>query len=116
MASRVGPEEGFVKKLLVAGLLTMLGLIPVCSLAQSDEKILVGEVQSVHESLTEITLTDGTALLTPPGVRFQPDALEAGIFVIAVYWEQENGNKIVSRLSVARRTRPAAPSTSTIRD
>src|SRR5262249_19172330 len=90
------PREGFVKKLLLAGLITMFGLIPVCALAQREEKILVGQVQSVHESMTEITLTDGTALVTPPGVRFQPGALEAGMFVIAVYWEQENGNKILT--------------------
>src|SRR5262245_15221874 len=113
---REWPKEGLVKKLLLAGLVTMLGLVPVCSLAQSEERILVGQVQSVHESLTEITLTDGTALLTPPGVRFQPGALEAGVFVVAVYREQENGNKILTRLSVTRRTAPAVPSKSTMRD
>ena len=105
-----------MKKLLLAGLVTMLGLGPVSSRAQSEERILVGQVQSVHQSLTEITLTDGTALLTPPGVRFQPVALEAGMLVIAVYREQENGNKILTRLSVMRRAAPAAPSKSTRRD
>jgi hypothetical protein len=109
-------EEGFVKKLLLAGLIAMLGLVPVCSVAQPEEKILVGQVESVHESGTEMTLADGTMLLTPPGVRFQPGALQAGMLVIAVYWEQENGNKILSRLSVARQRAPAVPSESTLRD
>jgi hypothetical protein len=105
-----------VKKLLLAGLVTTLGLFPVCSLAQRAEKILVGQVQSVHESLTEITLTDGTALLTAPGVRFQPGDVEAGMLVIAGYWEQENGNKILTRLSASRRTEPKVPSKSNMRD
>ena len=105
-----------MNKLLLVGLVTMLGLVPVASMAQPEEKILVGQVQSVHESLTEITLTDGTALVTPPGVRFQPGAVEAGMFVIARYWEQENGNKILTRLSVARRTDPGVPRKSTMRD
>ena len=105
-----------MKKLLLAGTVTVLGLLPVTSLAQREERILVGRVQSVHESLTEITLTEGTALLTPPGVRFEPGAVEAGMLVIAVYWEQENGNKTLTRLSVARQAVPAVPSKSTIRE
>jgi mannose-6-phosphate isomerase-like protein (cupin superfamily) len=69
--------------------------------------------------LTEITLTDGTALLTPPGVSFQPGNpgnVEAGMLVIAGYWEQENGNKILTRLSATRRTEPRVPSKPTMRD
>jgi hypothetical protein len=105
-----------VKKLLLAGLVTILGLFPICSLAQRAEKILVAQVQNVHESLTEITLTDGTALLTPSGIRFQPGDVEAGMLVIAGYWEQENGNKMLTRLSATRRTEPKVPSKSTMRD
>jgi hypothetical protein len=105
-----------VKKLLLAVVVTMLGLVPLASLAQREEKIAIGQVQSVHESQTEIMLQDGTALLTPPGVRFRPGEVEAGMFVVAGYWEQENGNKILTRLSVMRRTDLGVPRKSTMRD
>jgi hypothetical protein len=89
-----------VKKLLLAVLIAMIGLGPGVTLAQAqtEEKILVGKVQSVDESGTEITLTDGTKLLTPSGSMVRPGALEEGMVVVAVYREEESGNKILRRL------------------
>ena len=66
---------------------------------QPQEKILQGEVQSIDESRTEITLTDGTTLVTPPGARLRPGALERGTIVIATYRE-ENGNNVLTGLLV----------------
>jgi hypothetical protein len=87
--------------LLLAVLVALIGLGPAVALAQAqaEERILVGKVQSVDESRTEITLTDGTKLLTPPGSMVRPGALEEGMVVVAVYREEENGNKILTRLS-----------------
>jgi hypothetical protein len=96
-----------LKKLMLAGLVAVLGFAPAFALAQAqaEEKILVGEVQSVDESGTELTFTDGTKLLTPPGSMIRPGALEGGMIVVAMYREQENGNKILTRLSL----RPSQP-------
>jgi hypothetical protein len=63
-------------------------------------------VHSVDVSGTEITLTDGTKLLTPPGSMLRPGALEEGMVVVAVYKEQENGDKVLTRLSL-RQGEPA---------
>jgi hypothetical protein len=95
-----------VKKLLVASLVAMLGC-PTVVLAQApaEEKMLIGEVQNVDESGTALTLKDGTKLLTPPGSTIRPGALEQGMLVVAVYREQEKGDKILTRLSL----RPSAP-------
>ena len=97
-----------MKKLMLAGLIATLGLAPTGSFrqayaqAQVEEKVIIGEVQSVDESGTELTLTDGTRLLTPPGAMFRPGALQQGMQVVAVYREQENGNKILTRLAPGR--------------
>jgi hypothetical protein len=106
-------QEGLVKKLLSVVLVTLIGLAPAFALAQAqaEEKILVGEVQSVDESGTEITLRDGTKLLTPPGAVVRPGALTEGMLVVAGYREEENGNKILTRLS--RRPSEAAPAAPT---
>jgi hypothetical protein len=100
-----------VNKLLLAALVAMIGLAPALALAQAQakEKIVVGEVQSVDESRTEITLTDGTKLLTPPGAMVRPGALEEGMLVVAVYREEENGNKILTRLARGQREPAPAP-------
>src|SRR5262245_16364914 len=75
---------------------------------QPQETILQGEVQSVDESGTEITLTDGTTLVTPPGATLRPGALEQGNIVIATYRE-ENGNNVLTGLLVRDNERvPAA--------
>jgi hypothetical protein len=108
-------QENSMKKLILAGLIVALGLVPSSGFAQTSggqapegapEKILVGEVQSVDVSGTEITLTDGTKLLTPPGSMLRPGALEEGMVVVAVYKEQENGDKVLTRLSL-RQSEPA---------
>lgn len=105
-----------MKKLLLAGLVAMVGLASTVALAQTaEEKMLVGEVRSVDQSGTEITLTDGTKLLTPPGAMLRPGVLEEGMLVIAMYREQENGDKVLTRLSRSPNQpapgAPAAPAT-----
>src|SRR5438445_6676724 len=99
-----------LKKLFLAGLVAVLGFAPAFALAQAqaEEKMLVGQVQSVDETGTQITLTDGTKLLTPPGSILRPGVLEEGMVVVAVYRE-ENGDKIWTKLSL-RQGEPA-PST-----
>ena len=111
-----------MKKLLLAGLLAILGLAPALASAQTqapqpraphpqaEEKMLVGEVQSIDESGTQITLKDGTMLLTPPGSMLRPGALEQGMVVVAMYREQENGDKVLTRLSLGQaQSGPGAP-------
>ena len=103
-----------MKKLMLAGLVAVLGFAPAFALAQAqaEEKMLVGQVQSVDETGTEITLTDGTKLLTPPGSMLRPGALEEGMVVVAMYRE-ENGDKILTKLSLGRgEPAPSAPSES----
>ena len=79
--------------------------------AGSEEKVMVGQVERVDESGTEITLTDGTTLLTPPGEMLRPGVLEKGTLVLAIYREMENGDKILTRLARGRKELPpAAPS------
>ena len=63
--------------------------------------MMVGRVQSVDETGTEITLTDGTKLLTPPGSIVRPGAFEKGTEVIAMYRE-ENGDKILTDLTLGQ--------------
>jgi Protein of unknown function (DUF1344) len=101
-------QGGSLKKLMLAGLVAVLGFAPAFALAQAQEKILVGQVQSVDETGTQITLTDGTKLLTPLGSVIRPRALQVGTRVVAMYLE-ENGDKIVTKLSL-KQSEPA-PST-----
>jgi hypothetical protein len=103
-----------LKKLMVAGLVAVLGFAPAFALAQAqrEETMLVGQVQSVDETGTAITLTDGTKLLTPPGSVIRPGALQEGTMVAAMYRE-ENGDKILTKLSVTQRApAPSTPSES----
>jgi hypothetical protein len=93
---------------MLAGLVAVLGCAPAFALAQAQEKMLVGQVQSVDETGTTITLTDGTKLLTPRGSVIRPRALQEGTTVVAMYLE-ENGDKIVTKLSL-KQSEPA-PST-----
>jgi len=97
-----------LNKLMLAGLVAALGFAPAFALAQAQEKMLVGQVQSVDETGTKITLTDGTKLLTPLGSVIRPRALQEGTMVVAMYLE-ENGDKIVTKLSL----KPSAPAPST---
>lgn len=100
MATWKYPRRGALHALLL-GLVLLSLLAPLATFAQHQwaESVVVGQVQSVDPSRTELRLTDGTTLLTPPGARLQPEALQVGILVVAVYREQENGNKILTRLS-----------------
>lgn len=92
-----------MKKLMLAGLIALIGLTPLLALAQAqmqgDERMLIGRVHKVDESGTELTLADGTRLLTPPGAMLRPGALEEGMLVVAMYRE-ENGEKILTRLTL----------------
>ena len=104
-----------MKKLMLAGLVAVLGFAPVFALAQAqaEEKILVGQVLSVDQSGTQLTLKDGTTLLTPPGATLRPGALQEGTLVVAMYREQENGDKVQTRLSLRKsEPAPATPSES----
>ena len=102
-----------LKKLMLAGLVAVLGFAPAFALAQAqaEEKILVGQVQSVDESGTRLTLKDGTTLLTPPGAMLRPGALQEGTLVVAIYQQQENGDKVLTRLSLGK-SEPAPATTS----
>ena len=115
-----------MKKWMLAGLIVTVGFAPPLGLAQTkgdaseqapaqreqapaqqgEERMVVGQVQSIDESGTELTLTDGTKLLTPPGSRLRPGALNEGMLVVAMYRE-ENGGKILTRLSLGQKA-PAA--------
>jgi len=48
-----------------------------------EEKRIEGQVRSINPSGTEIILTDGTRLVTPPGAALRPGALAEGSNVIA---------------------------------
>jgi len=131
---RHAAQEGSVKKLILTGLVVTVGLAPALVLAQTsggsreqapvpgrgqapeqgEERMVVGQVQSVDESGTELTLTDGTKLLTPPGSRLRPGVLNEGMLVVAMYRE-ENGGKILTRISLGQSAPagPAAPEDST---
>jgi hypothetical protein len=67
-----------------------------------NKKVLVGHVQRVDESGTQLTLKDGTSLLTPPGATIPPGALKEGTLVVTLYREQENGDKVLTRLSLGK--------------
>jgi hypothetical protein len=70
----------------------------------SGEKTVEGRVQHVHSSGTDITLADGTKLVTPPGASIKPGFVVAGDAVIASYRE-EDGQKVLTELTV---TQPSA--------
>ena len=116
-----------MKKLILAGLVATVGFGPALALAQAsreggtppaqrgsppvqgEERMLVGQVQSVDDSGTELTLKDGTKLLTPPGSRLRPGLLNEGMMIVAMYRE-ENGDKILTRISLGQsEPAPGAP-------
>jgi hypothetical protein len=72
------------------------------------ERTVQGQVGSVDSSRTEITLTDGTRLVTPPGVVFKPGAIAEGMTVVASYRE-ENGRNVLTGLAVGNRSPTPAP-------
>jgi len=63
------------------------------------EKTVEGRVKSVDPSGTEITLTDGTTLMTPQGTAIQPGVLAEGSTVVASYRE-ENGRNVLTELAL----------------
>src|SRR5262249_54549832 len=103
MTLRYG-RSSMKRLVMLVGLVAVFALAPLYALAQtqSEEKMLVGRVQSVDDSGTELTLADGTKLLTPPGAQFNPGAFEEGMVVVAMYREQDDGRKVLTRLSRGR--------------
>ena len=94
-----------MNRLLMLGVLVaVIASTPLYAAAQtqSDEKMLVGRVQSVDESGTELTLDDGTKLQAPPGAQLNSGALDKGMIVVAMYREQDDGRKVLTRLSRGR--------------
>jgi hypothetical protein len=82
---------------------------PVGAPAQGEEKTVEGQVAGVDASRTEITLADGTRLVTPLGVAISPGVLTQGMTVVASYRE-ENGEKVLTELAV-RGEKPSRPPT-----
>jgi hypothetical protein len=97
-------ERDALKKLMLTGLVAVLGFAPAFALAQAQEKMLVGQVQSVDETGT---LTDGTKLMTPLGSVIRPGALQESTMVVAMYLE-ESGDKIVTKPSRTPAQQPSA--------
>jgi hypothetical protein len=80
-----------------------------------EEKIVQGQVKSIDPAGTELTLTDGMRLVTPPGAMITPGAVTEGMAVIASYRE-ENGENVLSALAVEEtsaspRSNPRSPDT-----
>ena len=72
---------------------------PSVQLPPGEDKIIEGEVRSIDPSGREITLTDGTRLITPPGATLKPGVLTEGMKVIASYREH-NGNNVLTDLAL----------------
>jgi Protein of unknown function (DUF1344) len=72
------------------------------------EKTVEGQVGSIDPTRTEITLTDGTRLMTPPGAVVKPGVLTEGMTVVASYRE-ENGQKVLTGLAVKEKTPSNSP-------
>jgi NADPH-dependent 2,4-dienoyl-CoA reductase/sulfur reductase-like enzyme len=64
--------------------------------ASADEKMVQGQVRSIDPSEREITLTDGTTLVLPPGATLRPGALREGATVIARYREEQGKNVLIA--------------------
>ena len=76
--------------------------------AQGEEKTVEGQVASVDSSRTEVTLTDGTKLVTPLGVAIRPGVLTEGMTVVASY-KEENGEKVLIEIAVKDKTPGGSP-------
>jgi hypothetical protein len=63
------------------------------------EKIVQGQVKTIHPAGTELTLADGLRLVAPPGAMITPGAVTEGMRVIASYREQ-NGENVLTELAV----------------
>jgi hypothetical protein len=75
------------------------------------EILVEGQVKDIDASGTELTLTDGTRLLAPPGSAIRQGVLTAGMSVIASYREQ-NGEKVLTGLAVKQEPSAAPPAAS----
>jgi Protein of unknown function (DUF1344) len=64
-----------------------------------EEKIVQGQVKTIHPAGTELTLADGMRLVAPPGAMITPGAVTEGMRVIASYREQ-NGENVLTELAV----------------
>jgi Protein of unknown function (DUF1344) len=72
------------------------------------EKTVEGQVGNIDPTRTQITLTDGTRLLTPPGAVVKPGVLTEGMTVVASYRE-ENGQKVLTGLAVKEKAPSSSP-------
>jgi hypothetical protein len=77
-----------------------------------EEKIVQGQVKTIHPAGTELTLVDGMRLVAPPGAMITPGAVTEGMRVIASYREQ-NGENVLTELAVEEpsaspRSKPSA--------
>jgi Protein of unknown function (DUF1344) len=64
-----------------------------------EEKIVQGQVKTIHPAGTELTLADGMRLVAPPGAMITPGAVTEGMRVIASYREQD-GENVLTELAV----------------
>ena len=67
--------------------------------APEQEKRVEGQVKAINAARTEITLTDGTRLVAPPGAALKPGVLAEGMTVVASY-KEESGEKVMTELAV----------------
>lgn len=82
---------------------------PGVQLPPGEDKSIEGEVRSIDPSGREITLTDGTRLIAPPGAVLKPGVLTEGMKVIASYREHNDIDLGVgSQLGDLREGCPAA--------
>jgi hypothetical protein len=72
-------------------------------------RIIEGQVKDVHPSGKELTLTDGTRLVAPPGSVIKPGLVTEGTIVIAIYSE-EGGEKVMTELMVGKEPSASPPS------
>jgi len=70
--------------------------------APPEENAVEGRIESVDPSRTQITLSDGTKLVTPAGAVLKPGVVTEGMLVVASYRE-ENGAKVLTGLTVKDR-------------
>src|SRR5262245_12110996 len=73
------------------------------------EKIVEGQVKSVDPSEREITLMDGTTLVSPLGASLKSGVRREGTTVIATYRE-EQGQNVLTALMVADPSASPPPS------
>jgi len=69
---------------------------------QGAENAVEGRIERVDPTRTEITLSDGTKLVTPAGSVLRPGVVTEGMVIVASYRE-ENGAKVLTGLAVKDR-------------